>query len=507
MSHSPSFTTIDPAMSNITHTEIRMYRMGTGDCFVLKFFAGAALKYKMLIDCGTWSGSAAHLAPYIHHLKAYVENHVDLLVVTHEHKDHVHVFDACENLFTQGFAIDRVWMGWTEKDSAAKVKRWQKDYGQQKMALFHAARELKAAVHDPAYAAQLQHEFNGLGILNSRRSFAATLEGLTDLHVDTGGGTFAAYVGLLAGMRVVKKNLGPGKIAYYKPGDIIANLQQLPGIKFFVLGPPLSWEDVKKESGAEGESYDHNKDLALSAAFAAAVLDQAVGGNLGAAPFDASYNLAPGESICQAQQAYTCPGNEWRKIEHEWLLGAGSLALRINSLTNNLSLALAIEFEDSGRVMLFPGDAEYGSWASWHRINWTEPSRTPGKHLTEDLLNRTVFYKVAHHLSHNGTAQRLGLEMMKDPDLAAMATLDYSVIGNGWTTTMPNRAILAELLARTKGRLMVMNEKGLFLDREQQIPLADRIQSARSQMSTKMKTDFARDHVEDPLYLQYTVRG
>ena len=493
-------------MSNITHTEIRMYRMGTGDCFVLKFFAGAALKYKMLIDCGTWSGSTAHLTPYVQSLKTYVDNHVDLLVVTHEHKDHVHVFDACENLFTQGFTIDKVWMGWTEKDSAAKVKQWQKDYGQQKMALFHAARELKTAVNDPAYAAQLQHEANGLGILKSRQNFAATLEALTDLQVDTGGGAFAVYAGLLAGMEVVKKKLGPGKIAYFKPGDIIANLPQIPGIKFYVLGPPLSWEDVKKEAGGKGESYDHNKDLALSVAFAAAVLNQNGDAN-DAAPFDASYDLPPAKSPEPVRKAYNAVGNKWRKIDHDWLLSAGSLALRINSMTNNLSLALAIEFENSGRVMLFPGDAEFGSWASWHKINWTEPSRTPGKHLTEDLLNRTVFYKVAHHLSHNGTAQRLGLEMMKDPDLAAMATLDYSVISNGWKTTMPNRAILAELLTRTKGRLMVMNENDLFFDKEEQTPLAGRIQSARSQMSTKIKTDFARDYAEDPLYLQYTVRG
>ena len=493
-------------MSKITHTEIRMYRMGTGDCFVLKFFAGAALKFKMLIDCGTWSGSTAHLTPYIQNLKAYVDNHVDLLVVTHEHKDHVHVFDACENLFTQGFTIDKVWMGWTEKDTATKVKQWQKDYGQQKIALFHAARELKAAVNDPAYAAQLQHEANGFGILKSRKNFAATLEALTDLQVNTGGGAFAAYAGLLAGMEVVKKKLGPNKIDYFGPGDIIANLPQLPGIKFYVLGPPLSWEDVKKEAGGDGESYDHNKDISLSAAFAAAVLDQAPGGGNGAAPFDTSYDRDPAPASNPIQQAYAAPGNEWRKIDHDWLLGAGSLALRINSMTNNLSLALAIEFE-GGRVMLFPGDAEYGSWASWHKINWTEPSRTPGKHLTEDLLNRTVFYKVAHHLSHNGTAQRLGLEMMKDPDLAAMATLDYSVISNGWTTTMPNRAILAELLTRTKGRLMVMNEKELFFDKQNTIPLGDRIRSARSQMSKKLKKDFTRDYVEDPLYLQYTVRG
>lgn len=494
-------------MSNITHTEVRMYRMGTGDCFVLKFFAGPTLNYKMLIDCGTWSGSTAHLTPYIQNLKDYVDSHLDLLVVTHEHKDHVHVFDACKNLFTQGFTVDKVWMGWTEKDSAAKVKQWQKDHGQQKMALFHAAGELKAAVNDPAYANQLQHEANGLGILRSRQNFAATLEALTDLQVNTGGGAFGAYAGLLAGMEVVKKKLGPGKISYFKPGDIIANVPKLPGIKFFVLGPPLSWEDVKKEAGGKGESYDHNKELAMSAAFAAAVLEKTTGGDNSAAPFDPSYSLPSSAAPKPVQQAYDAAGNEWRKIDHDWLLTAGSLALRINSMTNNLSLALAIEFEESGRVMLFPGDAEYGSWASWHKINWTEPSRTPGKHLTEDLLNRTVFYKVAHHLSHNGTAQRLGLEMMNDPDLAAMATLDYSVISNGWTTTMPNRAILAELLTRTKGRFMVMNENDLFFDRDDKVPLAGKIQSARNQMSTKIKTDFARDYVEDPLFLQYTVRG
>jgi hypothetical protein len=493
-------------MSKITHTEVRMYRMGTGDCFALKFFADATLKFKILIDCGTWSGSAGHLAPYIKNLKTYLDNHVDLLVVTHEHTDHVYVFEACENLFTQGFTVDKVWMGWTEKDSATKVKQWQKDHGEQKKALFYAADALKKAVNGSDYAAQLQHDVNGLAILESRQNFAATLEALTDLQVNTNGGAFGVYKGLLPGMAVVKRKIGPDKIDYYKPGDIIANIPQLPGIRFFVLGPPLSWADVKKEAGGTGESYDHNKDLALGVAFAAAVLDQTGGGDMEAAPFDISYNL-PKDASSAIKQDYDDAENGWRKIDYEWLLSAGSLALRVNSMTNNLSLALAIEFEDSGRVMLFPGDAEYGSWASWHKIDWTEPSRTPGKHLTVDLLNRTVFYKVAHHLSHNGTAQRLGLEMMKDPDLAAMATLDYSVISKGWKNTMPNRAILAELLTRTKGRFMVMNEEDLFFDREKQVPLGSRIQSARSQMSTKIKKDFARDYVEDPLFLQYTVRG
>ena len=29
-----------------------MYRHGFGDCFLLRFYAGTSLQYKMLIDCG-----------------------------------------------------------------------------------------------------------------------------------------------------------------------------------------------------------------------------------------------------------------------------------------------------------------------------------------------------------------------------------------------------------------------------------------------------------------------
>ena len=149
--------------------------------------------------------------------------------------------------------------------------------------------------------------------------------------------------------------------------------------------------------------------------------------------------------------------------------------------------------------MLFPGDAEYGSWASWHEIKWKEKGRGKHddgkpKHLTEDLLNRTVFYKVAHHLSHNGTAKRRGLEMMTHVDLAAMATLDYAVISDTWKSTMPNRAILADLLTQTRGRLMVLRDEGLFIDAKQKVPLADKIASTRAEMSAAVGKAFEKAH-------------
>ena len=86
-----------------------------------------------------------------------------------------------------------------------------------------------------------------------------------------------------------------------------------------------------------------------------------------------------------------------------------------------------------------------------------QPCKNGKGHFTEDLLSRTVFYKVSHHLSHHGTAERLGMAMLTHPDLAAMATLDYHVISANWQNTMPNRALLRDLLKQTRGRLMVMN--------------------------------------------------
>jgi hypothetical protein len=116
----------------------------------------------------------------------------------------------------------------------------------------------------------------------------------------------------------------------------------------------------------------------------------------------------------------------WRNIDNSWLFSAGSLALRLNSLTHNLSLILATAFENSKRVMLCPGDAEYRSWARWCRINWIviEPGK---RHFLQNPLRRTVFYKVANYISHNVSAKWLGVLMMEHSGLDT-ATLDYTVI-------------------------------------------------------------------------------
>jgi hypothetical protein len=494
-------------ISKVTHATVRMYCMGTGDCFIVKFFKGKTEtpSYTMMIDCGVWSGSKEHLRPFMLDLKAYVNNKVDLLVITHEHLDHVSVFEACQDLFTTGFEVGTIWMGWSEDDSLSRIKKWKTEHGDKKKALAMAADRIEKAVNDPEFQNSLMEGAYGMQILDSKQNFSSSLKNFADLHLQMAAN--GTYVGMLEGMRIVKKEIANDNIEYLYPGEIRENIPGLEGLKFYVLGPPEKWSDVETEGGEEGETYTHNTILKGTDAFAASVLSAGTTVELeNIVPFDEDYETKDSNT----RNSYYDENEDWRKIDDDWLFSSGSLALRINSLTNNLSLALAIEFEDSKRVMLFPGDAEYGSWSSWHKIDWkgVKPEKE-GIHFTHDLLRRTVFYKIAHHMSHNGTAQKLGLNMMEDKDLVAMATLNYDAIAKAWRNTMPNREMLQELLVKTKGRVMISKDSDLFYDFHEKEPLPEKIKEAQKKMSAKESKEYFESYKREPnnLYVDFTIKG
>jgi hypothetical protein len=53
-----------------------------------------------------------------------------------------------------------------------------------------------------------------------------------------------------------------------------------------------------------------------------------------------------------------------------------------------------------GKALLFAADTQRGNWASWSKKSWKDGDQTVE---VEDLLARTVVYKVGHHGSHNAT--------------------------------------------------------------------------------------------------------
>src|SRR5262249_52990344 len=116
------------------------------------------------------------------------------------------------------------------------------------------------------------------------------------------------------------------------------------------------------------------------------------------------------------QGTYDAPGQEWRKIDEDWLGAFGQLALDLDSDTNNTSLVLACEFAKGGEVLLFVGDAQVGNWQSWRDVSFNVPGSADPL-PAYDLLKRTVFYKVGHHCSHNATIKTGGLELMESDKL------------------------------------------------------------------------------------------
>src|SRR5574339_35645 len=59
-----------------------------------------------------------------------------------------------------------------------------------------------------------------------------------------------------------------------------------------------------------------------------------------------------------------------RRIDNNWIAEAENLAIQLDSLTNNSSLALAIEVGSAKRVILLAADAQVGNWLSWHEDTW-----------------------------------------------------------------------------------------------------------------------------------------
>jgi hypothetical protein len=141
----------------------------------------------------------------------------------------------------------------------------------------------------------------------------------------------------------------------------------------------------------------------------------------------------------------------WRRIDADWMGIAADLALQLDRGVNNTSLVLAFEFIDSGRVLLFPGDAQIGNWLSWKELKWPVGQGTV---TSADLLARTIYLKVAHHGSQNATPQKQGFDLLTSADLSAfIPTNKVDAVKVHWGE-MPYDGILTALETKTKGRVI-----------------------------------------------------
>lgn len=443
---------------------VRMYRQGLGDCFLVTFDPESK-PVNILIDCGTLGAKTTNvkMSDVIEDIKKTTGRHLDVLIATHEHKDHVSGFGGTPSPFDE-FNVDRVWVAWTEDHDDPFAKKISKHKGDLRMAVAFVADAIAPdGAHDPGEQRSLSNVKSGMH------------EIMGFFGVNTSGGEQLAAAlakGIDNSMRYVTERAGEDG-RFLSPGELIEE-KWLPGVRVYVLGPPRD-ESALRNMGEHGSASLYSltdqltTDLQACSRFGlsretyheyAEHLDaderQQFESRL---PFDRRFRIETTNTTeCEkCAPAYFADENAWRRIDQDWLDGGSNLALQLDSYTNNTSLVLAFEIIEDGRVMLFAADAQQGNWLSWHdpALRFVDADGKESDVRAAQLLDRTIFYKVGHHSSHNATVKGQGLELMQSGDLVAMIPVDRKVaLAKSPPWRMPADALYQRLIEKTKGRVL-----------------------------------------------------
>jgi beta-lactamase superfamily II metal-dependent hydrolase len=429
---------------------VRMYRTGFGDCFLLAFRGDSGEPVTMLIDCGAHSqhpDGKEQIPKIVSNIRESTRDHLAVLAITHEHADHISGFAKCQDEFAK-IQVDDVWFAWTENPGDQAVKELK----ERRRRMFTA---LQAA----------EKKFTGLDE-TARGNIRRLLEFFDGIGM-TGSETMNFVRNLVAKPRYLKPKTRPLSI----PG--------VRGVRVFVLGPPEEREYLLSPNPSSEPGQVYTEMGLASAMLAAAGSDSADAEP--AQPFAANYRIvadAVREKSNRNEFAFfhqhygfgEKDENSWRRIDVDWQYAAESLALKLDSATNNTSLVLAIELPNTKRVLLFPGDAQVGNWESWHKGGWSEENGlAKGEKITAaDLLARTVLYKVGHHGSHNATLRRKGLELMTSHELVAMIPVDqkWAEARKPTPWKMPFHSLYEDLTKRARRiyRTDELNPEDLYVE-------------------------------------------
>ncbi|HEY6660235.1 MAG TPA: hypothetical protein VI031_03800 [Pyrinomonadaceae bacterium] len=408
--------------------KVRMYRQGLGDCFLITIPRKNGTPFYAVIDCGVILGTkdaGKVMTEVVEHIIQTTGGHVDLVAATHEHWDHISGFGQAREIWTDKnrLTVGQVWLSWAEnkKDPLADKLRTQRE--KLKIALQAATSRMRMA-GDEAGARDVTNLLDFFGAAGSTSDALEVVRGLSK------------------------------DVRYCKPENDPVQIEGTD-VKVYVLGPPPDEKLIKKYNPSKREPETYGMDTINNYLNA---LQPTLSDTDVETPFDEGFQipLDMAQQMPFFQQRYwgedadsTEKSQAWRRIDGSWLDSSSSLALQLDSATNNTCLVLAFELGD-GDVLLFAADAQVGSWLSWQDLKW----KVNGNEVTgPDLLRRTIFYKVGHHGSHNATLRELGLEEMKSLKLAFVPVDRAMAIKKRWNQ-MPLNQLMKRLNEITDERVV-----------------------------------------------------
>lgn len=390
---------------------VRMYRVGFGDATLLtleyaKPDADGRTERHLLFDCGTTRPSPFQsdgLAGVAELIRQHTGGQLDVLVITHRHRDHLSGFgDKKSAPILAALKPRLVLRPWTEDpgltDDAVAVTTDE------------SHRAFAAGLRD---AQQMVEILAGIATGRSaamRELAAAAAEQLPN----------RAAIETLAALAA------DGRGRYLHAGSRLALASVVPGLRVTVLGPPTLKQapGVSKQASRDPEYWMFCLRQAMLA--------------LPAAP------LAPGGAQLGPDVANEVPPGPARwLIERLRSHRTQSMLRLIRSLDdalNNTSLILLLEV--GNLRLLFPGDAQIENW------RYTL-GRLAANRSLRDKLTKVDLYKVGHHGSRNATPISLhGLWTARPagapPLVSVMSTLP-GVHGRTVATAVPRQTLVDAL--------------------------------------------------------------
>jgi beta-lactamase superfamily II metal-dependent hydrolase len=327
-----------------------MYNMGFGDCFLLTLPSAQGRPRCILIDCGkhklsTKGPKLAAIVPQVLSDVTYEDGPaIDLLIVTHRHEDHVSGFALPG---WEGVRVGEVWMPWTEHPTDPEARRICE---KQSTSASKAVNALAALALDPAEADYLL-SYAGNNLTNAKA--------MNLLH----GGFQGAPP-----RRFLPEPNAP-------EGEPI-RLAALPGVEIYVLGPSRNPDVVRDMDPPSHEAYHFAGDTSAN--------------NDSLPPFGPEWRHTRATYPAGASIPEDFTEDTEKHIGEIFEEPALELLVALEKAVNGTSLILL--FHIGRQWLLFPGDAQWGSW--------NEILANP---RWQTLLKRLTFYKVGHHGSHNAT--------------------------------------------------------------------------------------------------------
>jgi len=288
---------------------IRMYRVGFGDCFLVSM-PGHRGTAHILIDCGVHPhGDLGVMPEVVSDIASVCDRHLNLVIATQAHLDHISGFSECEAEFRQ-FTIDEVWLPWTENDE-----------------------------DDQANGILQQH----IGLARTlRRHFEAI--GMT-VDGTAGGDAFAAVAnseGDPAALALLKSGINGAKVRYVKAGQTFDDAAGIDGLRIRILGPACDPNVLARMNLPTADRF-----YALDGAGRLIAPDQAL-------PFADKWTSTsvPAGALDEHE----------KEILSQLTESSVALAFALHQAINNTSVVALLT--QRGKNLLFPGDAQFESWES-----------------------------------------------------------------------------------------------------------------------------------------------